>query len=1216
MIKTLYTSLLVLLPLLAAAQINNLRSKTLPVLGVPQLIDSLTVIPQTVEVIDPESGNFISQNSYKIENNRIAFDSSFTLHHSSFTIKYRVLPFDLSAPFARLDSNIFNKNIGDRLIGVPYSPYDGQERPLLPQKGLDYNGNYTRGLSFGNNQNLVLNSQFNLQMAGQLGDLEVLAAITDNSIPLQPEGNTQQLREFDKIFIQIKKDENILIAGDYELGRPNSYFMNYFKKLQGATFSRQWSPLPASPKRGGGRGATSLLGGGREGAWVLDTKFSVAAARGKFARNTLAAQEGNQGPYRLEGAEGERFIIILSGTEKVVVDGQLMTRGLDADYVIDYNAGHITFTNRRLITKDSRIVVEFDYNVQDYQRSLYAFNSEMKTDKWRIYLHTYSEQDGRQPIDDEFSQSEQEALQLAGDGEVIINSIDTVEEYSAFRVLYELRDTVVGGALFDNILVFSNNPEKALYTASFAQVGFGNGNYVQDTETPANGRVFKWIAPDPITGLPTGDYEPVRRLVAPNQLQLYTSGVEFSPTKKTNVRAEVALSNFDKNRLSNLADGDNAGTAATVGIRHILEFGKKETEEQTTQNSNLNNSKLSNSKLPWQLELTGDYEFTQQKFKELNPYRPAEFTRDWNVNSGANDVGINARPSDEQLVSAGFTLRSPTAGSLQYKFGGFFQDTIYTGTRHFGKYSFQKNGFDIWAQSDILSTNKNGTSGGERSDFFRPKINIAVPIFRDSTGNNYWRAGVYGERERNSRFTKIMNATDTLNRASFYYDIARVYLESPENDKFGIKTSYQRRLDHAPVGSQFLQSTVADEFNLQGNWVQSRNSRLSWNFTYRKLVIEDEELTNLNPSDTYLGRLDHNFNLLRGVLQSTTSYEIGSGQERKIEVTYLQVQPGEGTHQWTDRNSDGQVQLDEVEIAPFQDLANAVRVNVFTDDFIRTNNVTFNQSLRLEPKAVWFNKKGIRKFISKFSTQSSLQLTRKVRDAENVSAWNPFQLDVVDTALVATRSSVYNTLFFNRSHPKFDLQLGQSDNQNKFVQTSGFESRRQQQQFLKGRWNVTRNISLQTSLTLGTDEQGSELFENRRYRLASIEAKPQLTFQPSNNFRTAVTWRYKSSENKTGTTGENAKTNDLKWEMVFNQSSATSIRSEFSLVNIAFEGEANSPVGFAFLQGLQNGKNYLWNLTLDRQVAKNIRVGITYEGRKTGAANVVHVGRAQVGAVF
>ncbi len=1206
MVKTLYTTLLVLLPILAVSQISNLRSKTMPVLGVPQLIDSLIVIPKTVEVRNAETGKIIPPKNYLIENNRITFDSSITNHQSSIQIEYRVFPFDFTAPFARLDSTILNKGFEDRLMGVPYNPYAEQGQPLLPQKGLDYNGSYTRGLSFGNNQSLVLNSQFNLQMAGKLGDLEVLAAITDNNIPLQPEGNTQQLREFDKIFIQISKDGKKMIAGDYELARPKGYFMNYYKKLQGATFS-----LPLASSKGKGifsrqRGST-VPGKGWEG----NTKFSIGSARGKFARNTLAAQEGNQGPYRLEGAEGERFIIVLSGTEKVVVDGQLMIRGLDADYVIDYNAGQITFTNRRLITKDSRIVVEFDYNVQDYQRSLYAFNSEMKTGKWRLYLNTYSEQDGRKPIDDEFSQSEAEALQLAGDQDVIVNGIDTVEEFSAFRVLYELRDTTINGVLYNGVLVFSNDPKLAKFTATFSLVGTGNGNYILDTEAAGNGRVYRWVAPDPLTGLPTGEYEPIRRIVAPNRLQLYTAGIEFDPSKNTMVRAEIAASSFDKNRLSQIGNGDNAGLAGSVGVRHLVEFqGKKKKEKSGNTQHATRNAQY------WNLELSGDYEFTQQRFKELNPYRPTEFTRDWNVNTGVNDVGIVARETNEQLASAGFVLKSPNAGSLQYRFGGFFRDTVYTGTKHFGKYSFQKNGYEVWAQGDLLTTEATENTGGERSGFFRPKFNLTIPVFRDSTGQKYWRTGVYGERERNSRFTKITSGTDTLNRASFYYDILKVYMESPENESFGIKTSFRRRKDYAPAGSEFSSSTIADELNVSGNWRQSRNSRMSWNFTYRKLAIEDEELTNLDPSETYLGRLNYSLNLLRGVMQSNTSYEIGSGQERKIEITYLQVQAGEGTHQWTDRNGDGQVQLNEVEIAPFQDVANAVRVNVFTDDFIRTNNVTFNQSLRLEPRAVWFNKKGFLKFMGRFSTQSSLQIIRKVRDADGVSPWNPFQLDVADTALVSSRSGIYNTLFFNRADPKFDLQFGMSDNQNKFVQTTGFESRRQQKQFFKSRWNVTRSISFQASLTLATDEQGSEQFENRRYLIRSFETKPQLTFQPSNNFRTVFTWSFKSSENETGTSGENAKTNDIKTELVYNQSSTTSIRSEFSLVNISYNGEANSPVGFAFLKGLQNGKNYLWNVTLDRQLAKNIRIGITYEGRKTGKANVVHVGRAQVGAVF
>ncbi len=1214
MSRSFYIFLLAILPTLAAAQISNLRSKTIPVLNLPQLLDTLTVVPGSVEVSDAATGERISPQFYTLKNNRIQFDTSIINYQLSI-INYRVLPFNLAAPIVRLDTSVLKKP-GDRLIGYAYDPYADEQRPLLPQRGLDYNGNYTRGLSFGNNQNLVLNSQFNLQMAGTLGDLEILAAITDNNIPLQPEGNTQQLREFDKIFIQVSKNQTKLIAGDYELAKPNGYFMNYFKKLQGATFSRQWtikSGQSAVGSRQSGTGKLTAPGP------MLETKASAAIARGKFARNNLTAQEGNQGPYRLEGAEGERFIIVLSGTEKVFVDGKLQVRGLDADYVIDYNAGHVTFTNRRLITKDSRIVVEFDYNTQDYQRSLYAFNSEWQGKNYRLYLNTYSEQDGKQPIDDDFSQSELEVLRNAGDSSLnaVVSAIDTVEEFSAFRVLYELHDTVVNGATYANVLIFSTNQQLAKYTAGFSLVGQGNGNYILDTETAANGRVYRWVAPDLVTGQPTGQFEPIRRLVAPNRQQLYTMGGEFSPSAKTKLRAEVALSNFDQNRLSGFDDGDNVGLAGTVGAKRIFEVKSKKEKgksEEPTEgiSGDRPQSEIRNPKST--IELEANYEFAQQKFKELNPYRPSEFTRDWNVNRSVNDVGIVTRPSNEHLFNGGATLKTQKLGSLQYNIGGFLRDTLYTGLKHFGKYAYLKNGWDVWAQGDFLTTK----STTERSEFFRPKANFAMPFLRDSTGTKYWKAGIYGERERNSRFTKQLqnNGPDTLNAASFYYDLVKIYMESPENEKIRFNTNYTRRYDYAPAGQQFDASTLANELNLNGNWQQSRNSQLGWNFTWRQLAIRDTTLSNLDPSDTYLGRLDYNLNLLRGVAQSSTSYEIGSGQERKLEFTYLQVPAGEGTHVWTDRNGDGKVQLDEVEIAPFQDVANAVRVTVFTDDFIRTNNVTFNQSLRLEPKAIWFNAKGGKQFLSKFSTQSSLQITRKVRQLDGVSAWNPFELNVADTALVSTRSSVYNTLFFNRADPKYDVQLGMSDNQNKLVQTTGFESRRQQTRFVKTRWNVSKSISFQTELNLGTDAQGSEQFESKRYRIESWEAKPQLTWQPSNSFRMGATWRHKFAENRLDTLSENAKTNDFKWEMTYNQSAKTSIRSEFSLVKIDFMGQANSPVGFAFLQGLQNGKNFIWSITLDRQVGKNIRLGITYEGRKTGEANLVHVGRAQVGAVF
>ena len=192
-----------------------------------------------------------------------------------------------------------------------------------------------------------MNSSFNLQIAGKLGeDTEIVAALTDENIPLQADGNTQQLNEFDKIYVQINRPNTMLKLGDYELASPAGYFSRYFKKLQGVTV--EWGTPPSPLLRRGGIGnresfnlqqrtveskpsfipnrnietetTPPLL---KRGAGGVHTQASAAIARGKFARNFITPQEGNQGPYRLQGNEGETFIIVLSGTEKVFIDGQL-----------------------------------------------------------------------------------------------------------------------------------------------------------------------------------------------------------------------------------------------------------------------------------------------------------------------------------------------------------------------------------------------------------------------------------------------------------------------------------------------------------------------------------------------------------------------------------------------------------------------------------------------------------------------------------------------------------------------------------------------------------------------------------------------------------------------------------------------------------------------------------------------------------------------------
>src|SRR6185436_5340533 len=133
-----------------------------------------------------------------------------------------------------------------------------------------------------NNQDVVLNSSFNLQLSGNITkDIEVVAALTDNNIPVQPDGTTQQLQEFDKVFIKITKQPHSLIVGDYEIGSPESYFMKYYKKLQGGSYTGGFK-LSEKEK--------------------VSAQASLAVAKGKYNRYQLPVTEGNQGPYKLAGA--------------------------------------------------------------------------------------------------------------------------------------------------------------------------------------------------------------------------------------------------------------------------------------------------------------------------------------------------------------------------------------------------------------------------------------------------------------------------------------------------------------------------------------------------------------------------------------------------------------------------------------------------------------------------------------------------------------------------------------------------------------------------------------------------------------------------------------------------------------------------------------------------------------------------------------------------
>ncbi|MEK6616832.1 MAG: hypothetical protein AABZ32_12140, partial [Bacteroidota bacterium] len=524
---------------------SNFRSKIIVLQKDTTQVDSLSIIPGTISV-KKNNRELFDSSSYKMD-----YVNAFLIRKEktadTISITYKVFPFFFSQKYQHKDvSKIQNNQFGDV---YSYTYTKSKDVDFFKTEGLTKSGSISRGISFGNNQDVVLNSNLNLQLAGKLSDnMDILLAATDQNIPVQPEGNTQQLQEFDKVFIQIgikdlpKSEKTTVTAGDFQITKPNGYFMNFNKKLQGLSFD---SKLPTPNSQ------------------LLTIKASMAVSKGKFARNISVEssngntfngqkQERNQGPYKLRGEENEQFIIVLAGTETVYLDGQLLERGQENEYVIDYNTAEIIFTPKNLITKDKRISVEFQYSDKNYARSLIHAGTEYDAKKIKARINIFSEQDNKnKPLQQELSDPQKLLLDSIGDNtqSALWPSADSIA-FNDTEVLYDKMDSTTGTFTFP-MYIYSTDSSKAHYRLSFSYVGANKGNYSLQ-QSSANGKVYKWLLPDTSTGIPKGSYEPVILLLAPKQKQMITAGADFILGKNSTLSIEGAGSKNDINTFSSL----------------------------------------------------------------------------------------------------------------------------------------------------------------------------------------------------------------------------------------------------------------------------------------------------------------------------------------------------------------------------------------------------------------------------------------------------------------------------------------------------------------------------------------------------------------------------------------------------------------------------------------------------------------------------------------
>ncbi|MGZ6537416.1 MAG: hypothetical protein ACXVEB_03515, partial [Bacteroidia bacterium] len=979
------------------------RFKQLSTVSDTTQLDTLSLVPGSVK-IKIADGRLLDSTYYKVnyaegililDRKKLAKDNIPVEGLSSY---YKSFPYLFSSETKHKDVNRIKPDLQGNTNPFNYT-VESKNDDIFKMDGLNKSGSISRGISFGNNQDLVVNSNLNLQLSGHLSNnIDILLAATDNNIPIQPEGNTQQLQEFDKVFIQLSNSTTKLIAGDFQLSRPVSYFMNFNKKAQGVSFSTAFK-TNADSKDIKKQGFNSV-------------SVSAAVSRGKFARNASVGskfndrdQESNQGPYHLQGAENEAFIIVLSGTEKVYIDGRLMQRGQENDYVINYNTSEITFTPNQLITKDKRIVVEFQYSDKNYARSLVHIGDDFEQNKLKLHFNVYSEQDSKnQPLQQNLTDAQKQLLSRIGDtlSLAVAPSYDSVS-FNNDEVLYHRNDTVVGTHTFAKIFEYSTKKvfvyhgvnDSTHYRVTYSFVGDNKGNYVQVLSS-ANGKVFQWVMPDTVTNQPRGSYEPVIQLITPKQKQMVTVGVDYALSKNSRFSVEGAISKNDLNTFSSANSNDDVGYALKMNFDNATPLSQKSGADTTGKVTLLTNV---------------NYEYVQKYFSPIERYRSVEFERDWNR-------GTTTQVDDQHIVGAAVGLSKKNLGFAGYKFNAFFEGGNYNATKHNVDILIAKKGFSLNYDGSLMNSVSTTST-----NFYRHKSGISQKIKR-------FNVGLKDEFEQN-KFTFAKK--DSLLGNSYQFWEWQAFVESSDTTKNRYGLNYKQRTDY--VVDTANHTTLVKAANAQSyggflNLIQNSKNQLKLNASYRRLDVDSKRST-LSPDNSLVARAEYNVRLLKGVISSNTYYEIGSGLEVKKEFSYIMVAPGQGVYTWIDYNNNGIKELNEFEVAVFSDQATYIKVFTPTNDYQKVYSNQFSEVLMIKPSAAWAAKDGFKKFISRFANQTSYRVDRKSSESDLAKAYNPFLAEVNDSTLKTLNSSFRNTLFINQMGTAFGLDLSYQDVRNK-----------------------------------------------------------------------------------------------------------------------------------------------------------------------------------------
>lgn len=1102
---------------------KDFRSKKILVVKDTIQIDSVSINPLKFKILDAQLRT-VPYSEYQV-NYSEAYLIIDAKKYPEITIEYYRFPDFLTKTYSPFDKKFIVPNTSN--TGRLYSLTTNKKpSDLRLFDGLKTSGYITRGVTTGNNQNAVTNSAMDLTIEGKLSkDVSIRANIFDTNIPLQENGYSQNITDFDRIFIELYSKNWRIKAGDINLKNTDSYFLSFEKQVAGIEVEANISKK------------ATVSGSG-------------AVVRGRFTAFNFVGIESNQGPYKIFGPNNEPAIVIVAGSDRVYVNGIQIQRGEDKDYIIDYNLAEIRFNTTYPITNDMRIRIEFQFSDRNYTRFITYEKGHYKSDSFQLNGYFYSESDAKnQPLQLSLTEEQKQILANAGnDQSLMVAQSAFVDEFSENKILY--RKTFVGAV---ETFEYSTDPNQELYTVTFTNVGTNNGDYVLD-RTIAIGNIFRYAGPN------LGNYDPIVRLFAPTKLQVAVVNSRYKPSSKTEVNAEIALSNNDLNLFSTIDDNQNKGIATKVKWTQTI-LDKK-----------------------WQLLSDVNYQFIHRNFQTVQRFQAVEFNRDWNL---VNPMG------NQQQISTTLALHNKKENTISYTFDHLSFSSNFSGSKHILRSKIRSANTFFYADASLLKN----SSTLEKNSFFRAKARIEQSFTKS------W-AGGFINFETNDGKNKGTNAfINTSHRFKEYEG----YFGLGDSTKVFAKFGFNYRNNDSIRTNRFTEINNRKTLYVNSRIVQNKNTNLSLYANYRvtqNAFTEDEK--SLNSKIAYNQRLFDNF------VSLGTIYETASGNIARQDYVYIETEPGQGFYTWIDYNNDGIKDFDEFEIAEFQDQANYLRVPLPNLRYIATQKVKWSQSLTLNA-APWNSKSGFKKTLSHFQNQTFLNVVNEQQRIGNSFNLNPFDLD--ENSLIGLSLNFRNSIYYNRNLQKYSWAYTYGTSRAKQQFFIGNQSNRTKLHQLEFAHKLSTYWLVDLIGKASKNNLETENFNNRNYEINALELNPKISYLYTKDQRFSVFYHYKHKENQIQSL-EALNQQKFGLEYVYTSKKQNQLNLNFTAFFNDFSGNPNSPVGYQMLEGLQDGKNFTWSALYNQKLNSFLNLNLNYLGRKSENSKTIHTGSIQLRAIF